>query len=318
MTDDWSTGRRRDLLGRMRRFLWREDTLALHAAWMGIEPGMTVVDVGCGLGYLGSAYWPWFGAGGLYVGVDGNARLLADATEAAAGWADGGEAAFLRGDAGALPIRDNRADWTVCQTLLMHLGEPERAIAEMVRVTRPGGLVTAIEPDNLAAMVWASVRAFEHLPIEDRLLLVKTDILQIEGRRRRGQGDSSIGGRLTRLLHEAGLESIDVRLGDRVNHLEPPYEGELQQWLFELLTKEPDADRNDALRQAGEDYVGAGGTSEEWARAVEIFERQSALDREALRRGEHYHCRGGPFYVAIGRKPVLRGRTGIALFRRRE
>lgn len=66
---DWSKRPLRQMLVEQRKFLWPEDTVAKLAAWMGLRPGMTAVDVGCGLGYLGYTYWPYFGKGGRYFGV---------------------------------------------------------------------------------------------------------------------------------------------------------------------------------------------------------------------------------------------------------
>ena len=57
------------------------------AAWYGLKPGMTMVDVGCGLGFLGLNYWSYFGSGGHYVGVDESSDLLSKARQASRKWA---------------------------------------------------------------------------------------------------------------------------------------------------------------------------------------------------------------------------------------
>ncbi len=55
-----------------------------------------------------------------------------------------------------------------CQTVLMHVRDAAAVVAEMVRVTRPGGLVLLSEPNNAAAMLVAnSAQADE--PIAQRL-----------------------------------------------------------------------------------------------------------------------------------------------------
>lgn len=96
---DWSEKRWKQMLIDQRKLMWYDDTLHLLAAWMGIRPGMTAVDVGCGLGYLGYTYWPFFGKGGRYFGVDRTRDLVTDASTAAKEWAVGGEACFINGDA---------------------------------------------------------------------------------------------------------------------------------------------------------------------------------------------------------------------------
>lgn len=50
---------------------------------------------------------------------------------------------FVGGNAEALPFRDGTFDAVVCIEVLMHLPHPARALHEMARVTRPGGLVFA-------------------------------------------------------------------------------------------------------------------------------------------------------------------------------
>ena len=86
---DWSDQCWKEMLVYQRRLLWLDDTLDKLAAWLGLEPGMTAVDVGCGLGYLGYTYWPYFGKGGRYFGVDISPELVKDARKASKEWARG-------------------------------------------------------------------------------------------------------------------------------------------------------------------------------------------------------------------------------------
>jgi SAM-dependent methyltransferase len=50
------------------------------------------------------------------------------------------------GDAHELPYRDDCVDRIDCQAVLEHLKEPQRAVREMFRVLKPGGLVYAVTP----------------------------------------------------------------------------------------------------------------------------------------------------------------------------
>ena len=93
---DWSEEHRKEMLIEQRKFMWHEDTVRLLAAWLGIRHGITAMDVGCGLGYLGYTYWPCFGQGGHYFGVDQSNTLLRDAARAPRMWAAGGEASIPR------------------------------------------------------------------------------------------------------------------------------------------------------------------------------------------------------------------------------
>jgi ubiquinone/menaquinone biosynthesis C-methylase UbiE len=47
---------------------------------------------------------------------------------------------FREGNASALPFKENTFDFTFCQAAFKNFSEPVKAIAEMYRVLRPGGL----------------------------------------------------------------------------------------------------------------------------------------------------------------------------------
>ena len=138
MTKTWDSERWKDKLVWSRKAMWHEDTVRQLAIWLGLEPGMTTVDVGCGLGYLGYTYRPHLGKEIRYFGVDAAPKLLASAAQLAKHWVKDGKACFVGGGAYALPFPDDFADCVMCQALLMHLEEPEHALTEMVRVAKPG------------------------------------------------------------------------------------------------------------------------------------------------------------------------------------
>jgi ubiquinone/menaquinone biosynthesis C-methylase UbiE len=47
---------------------------------------------------------------------------------------------FQEGNASAMPFQDNTFDFTFCQAAFKNFSEPVKAIAEMYRVLRPGGV----------------------------------------------------------------------------------------------------------------------------------------------------------------------------------
>lgn len=98
--------------------------------------GKRLLDVGCGLGGKTVAYAE---AGARAVGTD-----LSEANAVQSrGYADaaGKGIEFFVGDAAALPIRDGALDTVVANDAMEHFAEPERALAEMARVLRPGGAI---------------------------------------------------------------------------------------------------------------------------------------------------------------------------------
>jgi SAM-dependent methyltransferase len=92
--------------------------------------GATVLDVGGGPGYFADAFR---GAGATYVGLEPDAGELTARGEA--------EPGTLRASGEALPVRTGAVDVCYSSNVLEHVEHPWRMAAEMVRVTRPGGLV---------------------------------------------------------------------------------------------------------------------------------------------------------------------------------
>lgn len=121
-----------------------------------LDPDMLVLDVACGAAHASEVVAPQVRQ---IVGVDLTASLL---DLGASRLAEAGVANVLlqEGNAQSLPFVDDAFDLVYCLNSLHHIGEPERAIAEMVRVCRPSGRV--VVSDLLAPS--ASVRdAFDAL-----------------------------------------------------------------------------------------------------------------------------------------------------------
>jgi SAM-dependent methyltransferase len=302
---DWSEECWKEMLVYQRRYAWFDDTLDKFAAWLGLKPGMTAVDVGCGLGYLGYTYWPYFGKGGHYFGVDVSPKLLRDAAKAAKEWAVNGDACFTEGDVYRLPFPDNFADLVMCQALLMHLEKPELALAEMARVAIPGGLIMCKEPDNLSPMLAKRHWSLPELDIEDQLLLAKVAIICNKGRIKLGQGDNSIGTRVPRMMNELGLKDIGIRLNDRVFYLEPPYEDPLQKHSLESVKKELlDEKRRKIFMDRGKkEFLAGGGNPEEFDRYRKINDRVMSILRQQIEDGQYFACGSTDFYIIKGRRP---------------
>jgi SAM-dependent methyltransferase len=96
-----------------------------------------VADIGCGNGlYL--AELARRGHAGPVLGVDMSPGMLRAARQRAGDTARRSPA-LLAADATALPLRDAATDLTLAMHMLYHVPEPGRAVAELRRVTRPGG-----------------------------------------------------------------------------------------------------------------------------------------------------------------------------------
>jgi len=300
---DWSKGRWKEMLIEQRKFMWHKDTIDKLAVWLELKPGMTAVDVGCGLGNLGYTYWPYFGKGGHYLGADVSEELVREAAEAAREWATGGEAKFMVGDAYKLPFSDNFADWVMCQTLLMHLEKPELALSQIIRVAKPGGLIMCNEPDNLSVMLIKPYWSMPELDIEEELLIKKVHLICHKGHIKLGRGDNSIGSKVPAMMKELGLIGIDARMNDRVHFLIPPYEDPKQQHLLKMVKKTQLDEHEFWMERTKEEFLAGGGNPEEYERFREISDKLKPILQQQIEEGKYIACGPSFFYVIKGRKP---------------
>jgi SAM-dependent methyltransferase len=115
-----------------------DDTVALVSSlWISLHGASptdcTLLDVGGGPGYFANAFDD---AGLNYVGVE------PDPTEMHAGPAgEPGAGTFVRASGTALPFADDSVDICLSSNVAEHVAQPWLLGREMLRVTRPGGLV---------------------------------------------------------------------------------------------------------------------------------------------------------------------------------
>lgn len=113
--------------------------------WTGTGPGARVLDVGCGFGLESLRLARLVQSGGSVTGIDISDRFIADARRRAS--AAGLTIDFAEGDAQRLAFPDDSFDVARTERVLVYLSDPAAALAEMIRVTRPGGAIAIIEPD---------------------------------------------------------------------------------------------------------------------------------------------------------------------------
>ncbi|GEL95487.1 methyltransferase domain-containing protein [Cellulomonas composti] len=135
----------------LRSHRWR--TAENSAAYLlsSLEPGMRLLDVGCGPGTV-TVDLARRVAPGEVVGIDASERVVEIARTTAS---DAGvpNATFEVGDAYTLPFEDDSFDVVHAHQVLQHLTDPVAALREMRRVARPGGIV-AVRESDYAGMTW--------------------------------------------------------------------------------------------------------------------------------------------------------------------
>ncbi|KAE9380883.1 methylase [Stipitochalara longipes BDJ] len=116
------------------------------------NPRLTLLDVGAGSGTISVSFAKLIPDGHV-TGVDLNASILPRA-RAVAEMAGVKNIEFQEGSVYKLPFADETFDVTFCHQVLIHIGTPWDALREMLRVTKPGGIVAAREGDYETECVW--------------------------------------------------------------------------------------------------------------------------------------------------------------------
>lgn len=167
-----------------------KDAMMEHLA---VQVGAKVLDVGCGTGQDTLDLAQVVGPYGHVVGIDHSETMLEVARTRAAQTQLPVD--YVLADATRLPFEDASFDGCQASRVLVHLHDPERAVAEMVRVARPGARIVVADGDlDLVA-----------IDIPDRTLARKVIHAACD---QMVQG--WIGRQVPRLFHAAGLRALRV------------------------------------------------------------------------------------------------------------
>jgi SAM-dependent methyltransferase len=157
MGDVWAVGEAYEAyVGR-----WSRRVAEAFIPGLGIPPDRRWLDAGCGTGALAQAVLA-LAEPAEVVGVDPSEGFLAQARERISD----PRSEFRVGDARCLPVPDRRFDVVVSGLALNFVPEPDRAVAEFVRVAAPGGTVAAYVwdyADGMAMMrhLWDAATALD-------------------------------------------------------------------------------------------------------------------------------------------------------------
>ncbi len=136
-----------------------------------------IADIGCGPGVLLFFLGKWFPHSEL-IGIDSDRELLSVAQELVP------SSRTILGDAWQLPLPDSSTDVVFAMHVIEHIERPERMLAEVYRVLRPGGMLILATPNlgglgaKLAKQNWSGYKDVTHVALNDstywRKMLIET------------------------------------------------------------------------------------------------------------------------------------------------
>lgn len=291
-------------LGRYRDFWWNRDFLDLMASRWRLSKYSSLLDVGCG-----RCHWSRLMAAYL------KKPAIVHAVDSDPKWGKGSKdivesfkrirasVEFARADACSLPYADNSFDVVTCQTLLMYLPLPQKALAEMYRVLKPGGIAICVEPNSLISSLLQNSLNTD-ASIESTLRRVKFALLLERGKRKLGEGDSSLGDLVPGMFAQCGFGNIQTFLSDKAAAIVPPYKTREQRVLMQTVEEQKQTrtgpfDYNCIrryFRSMGHHYLHF--FEEEWKKRI----AGPKLGARSFRKMEFHSGGGGVLYLVSGIK----------------
>jgi SAM-dependent methyltransferase len=197
-------------LAEQQRLQQQPGELAPESRWLldqlGIQPGVRAIDLGCGPQGVLDLLAERVGPQGWVVGMDMSAHAVHLATEFAANHGLS-NVEVRQGNAKDTGLPRSSFDVAHARLVLVNVPEPERVVAEMVALVRPGGVVALHEAD------WMAHFCEPPSPAWSRLMAALEAHAGAQGI------DLYIGRRVPALLRAAGLVEVQVR---PVIHVYPP------------------------------------------------------------------------------------------------
>ena len=115
----------------------------------GVERGMCVADLGCGVGMATTLLAQLVGPDGQVVGVDASGEQIARARELLAPGVS--NVRFIEASAADTGLPADSFDLVYCRFLLLHLTEPAQALREMHGLLRRDGILVCEDGDLTSA-----------------------------------------------------------------------------------------------------------------------------------------------------------------------
>jgi ubiquinone/menaquinone biosynthesis C-methylase UbiE len=111
-----------------------------------IQAGEKIIDLGCGTGLLGFGAIEKFQDSVELIFSDKFQDCLTECETVLNGCSAAHKASFLLSDCTDIKLPDNSVDKALMRSVLVHILDKQKAINEIYRILKPGGVFTAFEP----------------------------------------------------------------------------------------------------------------------------------------------------------------------------
>lgn len=122
-----------------------------------LPPDAVVADLGCGTGNAAEHMAPFVKR---VIAVDGSTPMLKAAEKRLEGFEN---IDFVEGDLLSLPLDDESVDAALCVLVAHHLDDPQRAINEMRRILRPGGVALIVDMFEHDRSIYRDTMGHRHM-----------------------------------------------------------------------------------------------------------------------------------------------------------
>ncbi len=185
-----------------------------------LEPGMTVLDVGCGTGAITIGISEAVGTSGKVVGIDNNPTLIKKARDRYP------NLSFEMADIYSLPF-ENQFDIVTTSRVLQWLDKPQQALNNLVKSVKPGGKVVVLDY-NHEKLIW-------HPEVPDSMKYFYDAFLKW---RRDAGMNNAIADHLMDMFEKSGLNQIHVTpQHEEVIHGQENFETAVSIWAIVAETK---------------------------------------------------------------------------------
>lgn len=194
-----------------------------------ITKKVDVIDFGCGYGYLGLVLMSLLPNGSSYTGVDISEELINKGKEIFKELPFNYK--FILSSANNVPEKDDTFDIAICNSVLMHIPEPDAVLAEMKRITKNDGMIITCESN------WNAVNALLYIDGIKKSKITDLGFLQIlfERIHEKTKTDGNIGMKMPVIMARNNIKNIQARISDSVRIILADEKNEDQDSIYTSL-----------------------------------------------------------------------------------